>query len=247
MIMKPNQHIPEEILATENAPAALDDFLEELAAKEKDLNISTDAVFEIDESDLIENGLPDFLKNDFVADDAKPEPEAAPPAAASISESDEITRLRQQIARLETESRETKDFLQRQRKDFENFRRRTDRERGDTFHNQLATLATQLLPVLDNMNRALDIATDMADGKKQDFQQFFNGIMMVNQQLNETLAEMGVVPIIAVGKPFDPELHEAVAAEKQPDVLPNTITAELLRGYRIGDKVIRPAMVKVAS
>ena len=245
--MESKQHIPEEIFTTENA-AALDDFLQELAAKEKDLNISSGAVFEIDENDLIDDSIPEFLKRELAPAAEITETNIEQSAVSTpVFENPEVARMRDQIAQLEAENRDTKVYLQRQQKDFENFRRRTDRERGDTFHNQLATLATQLLPVLDNMNRALDVATDMADGKKQDFQQFFNGIMLVNQQLNETLAEMGVEPIISVGKPFDPELHEAVAAEQQPDATPNTVTAELLRGYRLGDRVIRPAMVKVAS
>lgn len=242
--MESKQQIPEEIFATENA-TALDDFLQELAAKEKDLNISSGAVFEIDESDLIDDSIPDFLKQEFTAELKSPSTNFA--VAGISNESDEITQLRELVAKLEAENRETKIYIQRQQKDFENFRRRTDRERGDTFHNQLATLATQLLPVLDNMNRALDVATDLADGKQQDFQQFFNGIMLVNQQLNETLAEMGVEPIIAIGEKFDPEMHEAVATEQETDVSPNIITAELLRGYRLGEKVIRPAMVKVSS
>ena len=245
--MEAKQHIPEEIFTTENS-AALDDFLQELAAKERDLNISSGAVFEIEGNDLIDDSIPDFIKNELVADPIRPELNIersidSPP----VYESPEVKQMREQIAQLEAENRDTKVYLQRQQKDFENFRRRTDRERGDTFHNQLAMIATQLLPVLDNMNRALDVATNMADGKKKDFQQFFNGILLVNQQLNETLAEMGVEPIISVGKPFDPELHEAVAAEQQPDVIPNTVTVELLRGYRIGDRIIRPAMVKVAA
>ncbi len=64
--------------------------------------------------------------------------------------------------------------------------------------------------------------------------------------MNEILAEMGVQPIIAVGEPFDPHFHEAVATEETDEFPPHTVTTELLRGYRIGDKVIRPSMVKVS-
>ncbi len=71
--------------------------------------------------------------------------------------------------------------------------------------------------------------------------------MLVNQQLGEVLEEMGVQPIVAVGEPFDPHFHEAVATETNDEVPPHTITAELLRGYRIDDKVIRASMVKVST
>ncbi len=70
---------------------------------------------------------------------------------------------------------------------------------------------------------------------------------MVNQQLNEVLSDMGVQPIISVGEAFDPLFHEAVATEETDKIPPHTITAELLRGYRIGDRVIRPSMVKVSA
>ncbi len=104
-----------------------------------------------------------------------------------------------------------------------------------------------MLPVLDNLNRALDSASGFPDEKLRDVQQFFEGIMLVGQQLSEVLEEMGVQPIVAVGQLFDPHFHEAVATETNDDVPPYTITAELLRGYRIDDKVIRPSMVTVSS
>jgi len=71
--------------------------------------------------------------------------------------------------------------------------------------------------------------------------------VLVNQQLNEVLAEMGVQPIASVGEPFDPHFHEAVATEISGDYPPNTVTGELLRGYRVGDRIIRAAMVRVST
>jgi len=102
-----------------------------------------------------------------------------------------------------------------------------------------------MLPVLDNMNRALDSASNLSN--TQEIQHFFDGIVLVNQQLNEVLAEMGVQPIAAVGERFDPHFHEAVATEETDEVPPNTITAEFLRGYRIDNKVVRASMVKVST
>jgi molecular chaperone GrpE len=104
-----------------------------------------------------------------------------------------------------------------------------------------------MLPVVDNLNRALDSSGHITEECSQDFKQFFDGIVLVSQQLNEILAEMGVEPIIAVGERFDPHFHEAVATEATDKIPPQTVTAELLRGYRIGDRVIRPSMVKISK
>jgi molecular chaperone GrpE len=148
---------------------------------------------------------------------------------------------------MESERLDLFENARRRSTDFDNYKKRTERERSETFRNQLGNLAKQLLPVLDNMNRALDSANKLPNQKAKDFQQFFEGIVMVSQQLNEILAEMGVEPILSVGEVFDPHLHEAVATEQTDEYSPHTIIAELLRGYRIGDKVIRPSMVKVSS
>jgi molecular chaperone GrpE len=104
-----------------------------------------------------------------------------------------------------------------------------------------------MLPALDNLNRAVDFAWAMPEEKRAEIQQFFDGIVLVNQQVNEVLAEMGIQPIATVGEVFDPHYHEAVATEESSEFEPNTISAELLRGYRIGERVIRHSMVKVAT
>jgi molecular chaperone GrpE len=152
-----------------------------------------------------------------------------------------------QIAELENKIGELKKALLGRQMDFDNYRKRIERERGDTFQNQIGNLATQMLPVLDNLNRALDAASHFDGEQSKDFRQFFDGIALVNQQLNEVLCEMGVQPVLTVGEAFNPYFHDAVATEATDDFPPNTITEELLRGYRLGDKLIRAAMVKVAS
>ncbi len=105
-----------------------------------------------------------------------------------------------------------------------------------------------MLPVLDNLNRALDANSGSGDiVETDDVTVFFEGIVLVNQQLNEVLAGMGVQPIPAVGQPFDPNIHEAVASEETDEHPPKTVMQELLRGYRVDDKVIRASMVKVSA
>ena len=122
-----------------------------------------------------------------------------------------------------------------------------DRERRGAFIEQICTLASQMLPVLDNLERALQSVENNQLKKGPEFQQFYEGIVLVNQQVNEIFAGMGVQPIESIGEIFDPNLHEAVAAETRDDLPGNTVSGEMLRGYRIGNRVIRHSMVKVTT
>ena len=232
---------------------SIDEFFKELEAKEKDLDISSDLVIEVDESDVEEQDISDYLQLDVSVAPNKPEPSAAsieaslPPHLPDNSRLEsEIINLQNQVIRLENERTELFELARRRQTDFENYKNRTERERGETFRTQLGNLATQMLPVVDNLNRAMDSSEYVAEDCSQDFKQFFEGIFLVSQQLNEILAEMGVQPIVAVGEKFDPHFHEAVATEVTDEMPSQTVTAELLRGYRIGEKVIRPSMVKVS-
>ena len=234
---------------------SVDDFIRQLEAKEKDLHISSDLVIEIDESDFDDTNIPEFVLPEIPQAKAKPvaaaplKPVAAPvPNSKTFSElEDEISSLKNHISKMESERSEIFENSRRRQKDFENYKSRTERERSETFVNQISNLAMQMLPVLDNMNRALDFAVHVPDDVTNEFRQFFDGIILVNQQLNEVLGEMGVSPISSVGETFNPHLHEAVAIEETENFPPQTISAELLRGYRVGEKVIRASMVKVAA
>lgn len=232
---------------------SIDEFFRQLEAKEKDLDISSDLVIEVEETDVGTQDLSDFMQIDLSVPPNKPETvelAAFEPHAIHRSEAPhwqtEISNLQNQIARMESERVEMFEASRRRQNDFDNYKTRTERERGETFRNQLSNLATQMLPVIDNLDRALDSIDSRAEGENQEFQQFYEGIVLVSQQMNEILAEMGVQPIHAVGEKFDPHFHEAVATETKDEVPSNTVTTELLRGYHIGDKVIRPSMVKVS-
>ena len=229
---------------------SVEDFIKELEAKEKDLHISSDLTIEIDDGDIVD-GIPDFLRKDFSVPAPNPANYAMsvePPAdQRQISRLEqELSQLQVQVSRKESERIELAEALRRRQVDFDNYRKRIERDRSEAFLGQIGNLAKQMLPVLDNLDRAMDFAANHAAAKSPDFQQFYEGIVMVNQQLNEVMASMGVHPIASVGEHFDPYYHEAVAAEESRDFPPNTITGELLRGYRLGDRVVRPAMVKVA-
>jgi molecular chaperone GrpE len=244
-----NERLRPEI-GEENSPS-IEDFIRELEAKEKDLHISSELAIEIGEADFDDTN-PEFIKAEFGIEPVKPA-EIKPPAINFSSTNktfssleDEVSQLKKQVSRLETERAELTETMRRRQVDFDNYKKRIDRDRGETYTNQISNLVKQMLPVLDNLNRALDFAAQHAEGRSRDFHQFFEGIVLVNQQLSEVLAEMGVSPIASTGEPFDPHFHEAVATESSVNLPPNTVTGELLRGYRVGDRVIRAAMVKVS-
>lgn len=249
--MKSKNELQEQLSAeieADNAPS-IDDFLKELEEKEKNLNISSEMVIEIDEAEIDEEDVPDFLQAEFSSGAARRGEQYAEVFAPGLEsvDSGEAANLRRRVEELESSLKELNATLQKRQIDFENYRKRIERERSESFRGQIGNLATQLLPVLDNLNRALDAAESFSGDQANNFRHFFDGIVMVNQQLNDVLAEMGVEPISSVGELFDPHFHDAVAIETNVGFSPNTVTGELLRGYRIGDKVIRPAMVKVAS
>ena len=233
--------------------SSVDDFIKELEAKEKDLHITSDMTIEIEESDFEAAKLPDFVQEEITSAPSRPHVGVAaqrpgPGSKTRIYELEqEVEKLNERIAGLRADRSEIQEKSDRRLKDFENFKYRMDRERRGSFIDQISNLASQMLPVLDNLDRALDSADGLTTKKTADFQQFYDGIVLVNQQVSEVFAGMGVTPIATVGETFDPNFHEAVAAEDRDDISPNTVVGEMLRGYRIGNRVIRHSMVKVAA
>lgn len=233
---------------------SIDDFIKELEAKERDLHISSELEMEIEEVSFEQANVEDILKS-FQSNNLPPlkTPQNSfnnpPPAQVNTTTvtklEAEVSKLRQEVAKTTAEKSEIQETFRRRQTDFENFRKRTDRERSEIFRSVISNLAVKILPVVDNLNRALDSSVNTE--KSPDFQHFIDGIQLVNHQLNEVLEEMGIQPIIAVGEPFDPHFHEAVATVPTADLPPNTVIEELLRGYRIDEKVIRASMVKVSS
>jgi molecular chaperone GrpE len=124
--------------------------------------------------------------------------------------------------------------------DFDNFRKRARQEQLETMRFAAATVAERLLPVLDDAKLALDHAPAGVD------QNWLKGVRLTFQKLEEVLASVGVERIESVGVRFDPSLHEAVGAEESGDHPEDTVVAELRPGYRIHDRVLRPALVRVA-
>jgi molecular chaperone GrpE len=123
--------------------------------------------------------------------------------------------------------------------EFDNFRKRTEREKAEYFKYALSEFVRDLLPVLDNFERAIDHAPSSAP------EEYHQGIVLIYRQLLETLSRRGVTEVPASGA-FDPNLHEAVAREETEEVPPNTILEVLQKGYYLHDRLLRPAFVKVA-
>lgn len=130
--------------------------------------------------------------------------------------------------------------------EMENLRKRHQKDRQDQLFYGNAELITRILPLLDNFHRALDHAPESAESDPV-VQQWVSGVQMVVRQFEEILAGVGVETIEAVGKPFDPNEHQAVVAEPSDEHEDGEVMAELQRGYRLRDRVLRPTMVKVAN
>lgn len=169
------------------------------------------------------------------------------PAQSSGPMLAELIATRSELKRLEVERQDLVDKLARRQADFENYRKRTERERGETYHRMVGDVVSKLLPVMDNMRRALEAESLLEKTESKEFSHFLHGVELIYKQLNDVLGELGVQPVAAVGQPFDPHVHEAVATEPSDEHEPDTVIQELLRGYLLGGKLLRPAMVKVST
>lgn len=159
----------------------------------------------------------------------------------------ELVASRAELKRLEEENAELKDRVQRRQADFENYRKRVERERTETYNRVVSDVAAKLLPVVDNLKRALEAEASVEASESDEFRHFLSGVDLISKQLNGVLDALGVKPIAAIGEKFDPHIHEAVVTEATDDFEPDTVMQEIVSGYRLGDKLIRPALVKVAT
>ena len=134
-----------------------------------------------------------------------------------------------------------RDGLVRLRADFDNFKKRVEREREANQRQAGAGLIKRILPVLDNFERAIAAAP----ANPEEDRTFHDGVALIFKQLLEELRKEGLQAIDSVGEPFDPNLHDAVAAGRFPGFRPNTVVEEMQRGYLLHDRVLRPALVRV--
>jgi molecular chaperone GrpE len=182
----------------------------------------------------------------LAADDPFGEPELEAEESGGPDRA-ELIATRAELKRVEAENAELKDQIRRRQADFENYRKRIDRERSETYNRVVADVAAKLLPVLDNLKRALEAESSVESSESDEFRHFLSGVDLIYKQLNGVLDALGVKPVAAVGEQFDPHIHEAVVTEATDDYEPDTVMQEIVAGYRLGDKLIRPALVKVAT
>jgi len=159
----------------------------------------------------------------------------------------ELIATRSELKRVQEENRDLKDRLARRQADFENYRKRVDRERTETYNRVVADVASKVLGVLDNLKRALETESSVEASESDEFRHFLSGVDLIYKQLSGVLEALGVKPIISVGEQFNPHIHEAVVTEVTDEVEPDTVVQEIRAGYRLGDRLIRPALVKVAT
>jgi molecular chaperone GrpE len=155
---------------------------------------------------------------------------------------DQLDELKQRLAAAEQEAAENKAAWQRSAADFSNYRRRTEQERDASLGLANEMLLLKLLAVVDDFDRAL-----AAMPLELKHLGWVEGLWLVERKLRALLESEGVTPIEAEGKPFDPREHEAVMHEETDKAPDDTVIGELQRGYRIRDRVLRPALVNVAK
>src|SRR5215203_1263245 len=158
----------------------------------------------------------------------------------SDSESDPAPGLTDEIVELRRDRDGLHDRLLRQAAEFDNYRKRVERERKDSAQFAAIDFVEELLPVIDDFERALQTEAPGASSYRQ-------GLEIIHRALMEMLRKRGVTPIEAVGTAFDPQVHQAVAYEDAPNRRDGEVIEQFTRGYRLGDKLVRPAMVKVAK
>jgi molecular chaperone GrpE len=158
--------------------------------------------------------------------------------AQAAAESRETDELRVERDGLRVERDELKDLLVRRQAEFDNFRKRTERERSDYVQYAGGEIVRDLLPILDDFERALKSDSGSAEYAK--------GVELIYNRLADTLKKLGVAPVDTTGAKFDPHLHEAIERVETQDAEDGAILGEFQRGYRFKGKLLRPSMVKVA-
>ncbi len=163
--------------------------------------------------------------------------ETAPAVENAVAE----PTIEDQLAAKDKEARDNWDRFVRERADLENYRKRVNREKEELLNYGNKSLIEEILPIVDNLERALAHASE--DGQAA----VVEGIRMTHGMLVAALKKFGVTPIEAVGTPFDSAFHQAMAQVPTDDVPPNTVVEEYQRGYLLKERLLRPAMVTVST
>ena len=168
-------------------------------------------------------------------------PQAQAQAQAQVIEVSEKDELEARIAALEKDKKENWDRYLRTAADLENLRKRQKREMDDVRLESKGRVLKEMLPVVDNLERAIEHATAQAGTNP-----IVEGVQLVLRQFLTAFERLDVTPVEAAGQPFDPNLHEAIS-QQESDAPPGTVVQVLQRGYKSGDRLLRPALVVVAK
>jgi molecular chaperone GrpE len=177
---------------------------------------------------------PNIDPNEAVSADDVAHDTASPSPVESENGESEFTRAQR-------ERDEMYDRLLRKTAEFDNFRKRIDKERREQANWAAADVLTDVIAVLDDFDRAL------AADAPPEAQSYRAGVELIHRQLGELLRKRGVTPIDSLGADFDPHVHQAVAYEESPGAREGEVIGELRKGYRLGDRLLRPALVRVAK
>lgn len=161
---------------------------------------------------------------------------------AEVEES-KVAQLEAALLQTEMRLKEQQDSVVRAKAEVENMRRRTEQEISKARKFAINKFAEELLPVIDNLERAMEAA----DSENEVVKPFLEGIEMTHKSFTDVVAKNGLVEINPVGEAFNPELHNAVSMVESPDHESNTVTIVLQKGYELNGRVVRPAMVMVAK
>ena len=187
-------------------------------------------------------------KNNKVEDKAKGVKDELDAAKEVVSEPeteeavDELSELQKRVAELEKEKDELKDQSLRTHAEAENFKKRLTREKEDFAKYSNEKAVKEILPVIDNLERAVDHAKEAGESSG-----LIEGVEMTLDLFQKALERLGVSPVDAVGETFNPERHEAIQQIESADHEPNIVISEFQKGYMLHERLIRPAMVVVSS
>ena len=156
-----------------------------------------------------------------------------------LEDNEDVKKIKELIDNQKKELEEKDDRLKRLMAEFDNFKKRSSKEREGLYNSLVSDIFTSLLPVIDNLEKAVKVETKDSNYKQ--------GVEMVLKQFKDVLKSKGVEEIPAVGETFDPSLHEAVSSVQDPDKNAQEIVQEYRKGYKIGSRVIRHSMVVVAN
>ena len=194
---------------------------------------------EIDEAEAEETAA-DEAEAPETAEASESDAAEADAAAEAEAPDEDAAALKAQVESLTAALEEKDNRVKRLQADFENFRRRTSKEREELANVVTQDLLKSMLPILDNFDRAMA-------AEQKDNESFQKGVEMIYTQLHETLKNAGLELIDTAGQKFDPNFHQAVMRVENPDLEDDTIAQELQKGYIVKGRVIRPSMVQVVS